>query len=82
MKESWKQRHLHHLKFFYGKLAEKWKDITTDDRLVFVNTYRMMIDALESLPEEPVNYVCVAMNKKLRQDRKTLDSIAAVFQGR
>ena len=36
--------------------------------------------ALRSLPAEPLNYVAVAMDAKLRQDRETLDRIAARFK--
>ena len=82
MNQSWKQRHIHHLKMLYGPLAEAWRGITSDDRLVFCNIYRRMLEALNSLPDEPLNYVCVAMNHALQDDRKILDRIAAAFQGR
>ena len=81
-KLSWKQRHLYHLRTMYGKRAEEWKDVTTDDRLVYCNIYRRMIEALNELPDEPHNYICVAMNHHMSEDRATLDSIKAVFEGR
>lgn len=79
---SYKALHIGYLKNRYGKLAEKWQDITTDDRLVFCNIYRLMIEALESLPDDPNNYVCVALNKKMEKDCSTLTSIARLFEGR
>lgn len=83
-KESWKQRHIAHLKFVYGPKAEKWikESFINDDRIVYVNVYRMMIEALEALPDEPNNYVCVAMNRKMKEDKQMLDEILDVFRDR
>lgn len=80
--QTWKQMHIQHLKHRYQRKAEQWKDITTDDRLVYCNLYRMILRALDSLPDTPDNYVCVAMNSKMEEDRQTLDEIAAVFADR
>ena len=81
--KTWKQIHAEHLRMWYGSRAEAWKDITTtDDRLIYCNIYRRMLEALESLPDEPHNYICVAMNHKMKEDRATLDSIKATFEGR
>lgn len=82
MKESWKQKRLDYLKKYYGPLANKWQGITGDDRAIFCNIYRMMIEALESLPEEPLNYIKVAMAHHMQQDRKTLRDIEEAFKGR
>ena len=82
MNTTWKQRHLDYLRRWFGKDADRWQDITTDDRLVYCNMYRMMIAAIESLPEDPNNYVCVAMNKELERDASTLTSIQHIFAGR
>ena len=82
MKETYKALHLKYLKMRYGEKAEQWKDITTDDRLIYCNIYHMMIEALESLPDEPNNYVCVALNKKMERDCSTLESIKTVFGDR
>ena len=79
---NYKMMHIQYLKMHYGKKAEIWKDVTTDDRLVYCNLYQMMIEALESLPDEPNNYVCVALNKKMEKDCSTLTSILNVFQDR
>ena len=79
---TWKKLHADHLRRLYGSRAEAWKDITTDDRAIYCNIYRRMLEALESLPDEPHNYICVAMNHKMKEDRETLDSIKATFAGR
>lgn len=82
--KSWKTLHLDHLKFKYAAKAAEWTaaEYLHDDRLVFVNVYRLMIEALESLPDEPNNYICVAMNAKMEKDRQMLDEILDVFRDR
>jgi len=82
--KSWRQIHLDHIRFKYAKKAAEWGKLERlyDDRLVFCNVYRLMEEALNSLPENPINYVCVAMNKKMEADRRMLDEILDVFEGR
>lgn len=82
MDKSWKQMYKDHLRRHYGDAAERWKDETHDDRLVFVNCYRIMQEALDSLPDEPHNFVRVAVTRKIHETMETLDSIAEVFKGR
>ena len=80
-KGSWKEMKLDNLRFFYGKLAAAWEG-EDDDRGLFSNTYKMIIAAIESLPENPDNYVRCAMNHAISADTKTMNSIAARFTGR
>ena len=82
--KSWKALHIAFLKFRYEAKAAEWTkaEFLHDDRLVFVNVYRLMIEALSSLPENPNNYVCVAMNAKMEKDRQMLDKILDVFRDR
>ena len=82
MEKSWKQMWKNHFRMKYEENAERWKEETHDDRLVFCNIYRMTQEALDSLPDEPHNLVCVAMNRKLQDLQKTLDEIKVVFSGR
>lgn len=79
---TYKMMHIQYMKTRYGKKAEAWKDITTDDRLVYCNMYHMIIEALESLPDEPNNYICVALNKKMEKDCSILTSIMNLFHDR
>ena len=72
--KTWKSEKLDFLKFRYEKKAEEWKE-RHDDRRLFSNTYYLIITAIETLPEEPNNYVCVAMNAMIKKDREILDSI-------
>jgi len=66
----------------YGELAEKWED-ERDDRRVFYNIFHQIIDAIERLPARRLpNYVIVAMNAKIDEDRKVLDEIKERFKDR
>ncbi|MBQ6595324.1 MAG: hypothetical protein IJH78_06700 [Clostridia bacterium] len=81
MEKTWKQVHMTYLTHFYGKRAEEWSSIPErDDRVLFVNVYRMMLEAIATLPENPNIYVCVAMDKKMQEDRKILDRVLGSFQ--
>ena len=65
--KSWKQFRIDSLRFDFGLYAELFKD-EHDDRRWLANTYDQIIEALESLPEEPVAFVCVAMSKEIEKD--------------
>lgn len=79
---TWKDIKLSFLKGKYQKHADKWQNIKSDDRGVFCNIYNMIIKAIESLPDEPDNYVAVAMNHEINHDRETMDEILAYFTGK
>ena len=76
--KTWKSFKLDFLKFKYEKKAKKWKDCH-DDRRLFSNTYYQIIEAIETLPEEPVSYIAVAMNNEIQKDREMLDRIVTRF---
>lgn len=79
---SWKEKKLRFLDICYGSEAFLWrKELSqlTDDRVVYVNIYYMMVKAINSLPDEPVNYVRVAMNSAIQEDCETLDRIRCMF---
>lgn len=79
---TWKERKLDNIKFFYGDLAEKYDNGYGDDRQVFVNLYNMIIEAIESLPDEPNNYICCAVNHSIHDDCKIMDRISNYFENR
>lgn len=75
--------HITYMKRHYGSKAEEWKSLEVyDDRALYCNMYRMIIEALESLPDIPHLYVRVAMNKMMEKDCSTLTSILNVFRDR
>ena len=80
--DDWK-----HLKLWlwasrYEDKAQEWNNIlppVTDDRRVYINTYTQVYEALDSLPDNPHNWVCVAVNEKVRKERVMMSKILAQF---
>lgn len=83
MKKTWKEAKLtSFIKRNSGLYAEYKKAVENgcdDDRRVFVNTFDMIVNAIASLPDEPVAYIRVAMWRQINHDQDTLDRIAANF---
>lgn len=78
---TWKEHKLNYMQFMYGdKIAEY--EHCKDDRRVYFNIYNMIIEALNDMPDEPNNYICVAMNHKIDEDLKTLDRIRLHFDNK
>ena len=78
MKITWKQARLHDIEIHYGGIVEEFKGYK-DDRLVYVNTYTQIVEAIESLPEEPLSYIKVAMWLKINKDKEILNKIYSRF---
>lgn len=85
-KPSWREIHLDCLRLLYGRYFNKYNregrnsdNLFFDDRGIFCNLYKQMEEALLSMEEEPLNYVKVALNRKLTEDCNTLKSIIRVF---
>lgn len=81
MKQPWKERTLNYIDFMYKEKAEAWKD-KHDDRKLFSNTYYTIRDAILSLEDEPHNFVCVAMNRSIKEDYETMNRILKHFENR
>lgn len=77
--KTWRQMQLRRLEYLYGQQVRAWEGKYTDDRGVLCLTYRAMEAALRSLPAEPIKYVQVAMNEKMREDRKRMDRIVKKY---
>jgi hypothetical protein len=78
---NWRDRKIEYLERLYGRWYEKYSGVNTfDDRRLYCNIYRMILEALKTLPEEPINYVCVAMNKAVEEDVNTLQNIVRNFE--
>lgn len=83
------QRHdWKHLKLWfwanqYEAKATEWNNLyppVTDDRRVFIDTYKQVYDAIDSLSDNPNSLVCVAMNQSVRQEAERMDKILAFLQ--
>lgn len=75
---TWKQGKLSYMKLLYGGLIGEFSQ-HDDDRRLYVNTYNQIIEAVESMPDTPNNYVAVALNAKIRRDLEMLDRIQDRF---
>ncbi len=78
---SWKQRELDYMEFMYGEEIKKYEG-HKDDRQIYINIYNIIIEALNTLPEEPVTFIKVAMNHHIDEDKKVLDSIKEEFKNK
>lgn len=82
MRNDWKSLKIAVLEMEYGKKAEEWNNIyppVSDDRRVYINIYHQLIEAVQSLTDNPNNIVCVAMNRYIAGEKKVLDEIKEVF---
>lgn len=78
--QDWKSRKLAVLALDYEEKATAWAgEPIEDDRRVFVNTYCQIIEAVQSLPDNPHTIVCVAMNRYIDSLKKVMDDILARF---
>lgn len=82
MRDDWKSLKIAVLEMEYGKKADEWNNLyspVSDDRRVYINIYHQLIDAVKSLTDNPNTIVCVAMNRYINEEKKTLDEIKEVF---
>lgn len=82
-RDSWKYLKLWVWAHDYGYKADEWNNImppVTGDRRVFINIYRQIYEAIESLPENPNSIVVVAMNRYINSERFQMDEIKRRFE--
>ena len=79
---TWKEQKLDYMMFRYSDLAKKFDNGYGDDRQLFVNTFNMIVEALESLEDEPNIYIKCAVNKAIAEDIAVLNKIEKHFKNR
>lgn len=82
MRDDWKSLKIAVLEMEYGKKADEWNNLyppVSDDRRVYINIYHQLIEAVQSLTDNPNTIVCVAMNRYIIEEKKTLDEIKEAF---
>lgn len=82
VRDDWKHTKLKLLEMAYGRQAKAWNNLyppVNDDRRVYIVIYHQIVDAVNSLPDNPHAMVCVAMNHQINEETKTLDKIQATF---
>lgn len=73
---TWKQRQLAYLEEMYSPREHMGKLMShLGARHVYMQLYRAMHTALDSMPEQPNTYVAMAVYRKLREDMSTLDDM-------
>ena len=83
---DWRKSKLHYLEAVYLEYYKKYLETRdengywSDDRGLYCNLYRNMEEAIRSLPERPILYVCVAMNEAIDADCKILRNIIRRFE--
>ena len=75
---TWKERQKKTLLEHYAKYVPEFEG-HDDDRKIYCNTYKMIIKALEDLPEEPQPFTRCAMNAAINKDLCMLDRIILRF---
>ena len=82
MRDDWQSPKIAVLEMEYGKKADEWNNLyppVSDDRRVYINIYHQLVEAVQSLTDNPNTIVCVAMNRYIAEEKKTLDEIKKVF---
>lgn len=81
---TWKEQKLYYLKWKFNDKYLFWKDQDLhDDRRVYCNCYEMLVEAVNSLPDEPHITVCCAMNEYMNtQYFEAMKSILDHFKDR
>ena len=77
---SWRDTKLYFLEK-YEEDAKRWQN-EHDDRKLFSVIYEKLVEAINSLPEDPNLTVKVAMNQYMMGEYDTLDHIQKRFEGR
>lgn len=86
MEKTWKAEKIEYMSYLYGRNVSRYEkemeeDKRRNDRQVYINTYNMIMEMLDTLPDEPHLYVKVAINDKMREDTDTLEAINLHFTG-
>ena len=79
--QTYKQKKISYHKFMYEEPTERFNG-HNDDRQLYVNIYNYVLEALESIEEEPHNFICCAINHYLDKEYETLDDIKERFNNR
>ena len=78
---TWKTHKLGYLKGVYGGYVAEF-DKYHDDRKLYCNMYRSLVEAVESLPDEPNGAVKVAMNRYINGELDTMQEIIDYFKNK
>ena len=83
VKDDWKSLKLWSWVHDYGDKANEWNNIfppVADDRRLFINVYNIVYQAIESLPDNPNNWVCCAIIHEIHTEQEMMNKILAAFK--
>ncbi len=81
-RDDWKHLTLWSWAHDYENKATEWNNIfppVADDRRLFINTYKQVYEAIDSLPDNPQSWICVAISHELYNERGMMNGILARF---
>ncbi|MBO7669700.1 MAG: hypothetical protein J6S60_03835 [Oscillospiraceae bacterium] len=77
--KDWKKAKRNTIVKYYGDHIDEFMGYD-DDREVYVNTYNLLLNVCDSIPDDlPNGYVRAAIVEKMRKDMKMMDEIKARF---
>ena len=80
--QTWKARKLDYIKLMYKDNYDLYSTVDChDDRRLYINMYDQLIEAISTMPEEPVPFVCVAMNNEINKSIEVMKKINLNFKG-
>lgn len=77
--KTWKEKKLNYLERFFRENAEEWKS-AYGERKEFSDRYYMIKEALETLEDEPHDYIKIAFSIKFTKDTHTMEGIQEQFK--
>lgn len=83
VRDDWKHMKLWSWAHDYETKAAEWNNLfppVSDDRRLYINTYRQVYEAIDSLPDNPPAWVCVAINHELHAEREMMNGILTRFK--
>lgn len=82
-RDDWKYLKLWNWAFRYETKANEWNEIfppVSDDRRLYINIYNIVYDAIESLSDNPNNWICVAIQHEIDKEAHLMDDILSRFR--
>lgn len=81
-RDNWKTLKLFTWACNYEAKMIEWNNLfppVEDDRRVYINTYEQVYKAIDSLPDNPPAWVCMAITHELIAERGLMNSILSRF---
>lgn len=77
---TWKDAKYEYLRLNYKRYYLKWYGLYNDDRSIYCNMYWQIIDALDSVVDDPAPLARRGLNIAIREAMNAMDRIIANFK--